>query len=292
MKPTPPNCTTGPGKAVFVTGCSSGIGRAVATRLAQAGYTVFASVRRAAQHEELASLGHPNLVPLSPLDLSTLHHIPPVVDKLHHELASRSINGLFAFVGNAGGGKPAPLEMIDPHMFLTELHTRAVAPVALLQELLPLIRQAKGRILWIVTPALIPTPYVASIHAADFAVNCLARTLEIELKPWNIPNILIRCGGIKTPAGLRTTSDVEELFRLSQSPSSDLYKQRLTRWARDMASFDQKRTEPDKVAEVVLRALTSKSPRRRYSIGHLAWAAALLEALPQPVADTILKWRF
>jgi hypothetical protein len=59
-----------------------------------------------------------------------------------------------------------------------------------------------------------------------------------------------------------------------------------------MAEFDKKRTDPEKVSEVVLRALSTTSPRRRYSVGHMAGAAAFLESLPQPLADSILRARF
>jgi NAD(P)-dependent dehydrogenase (short-subunit alcohol dehydrogenase family) len=174
----------------------------------------------------------------------------------------------------------------------TELTARVVGSVAMVQAFLPMIREAKGRLVWIVTPAIIPTPYVASIHSSDFAINCVARTLEIELKPWRIPSVMIRCGGIKTPAGLRTTSDVETNLSKAPADRSPLYEERFRAWGRDMAEFDKKRTEPEAVAKVVLKALRAEQPRRRYTIGHLAWAAAVLEALPQSAADAILKARF
>ena len=63
-------------------------------------------------------------------------------------------------------------------------------------------------------------------------------------------------------------------------------------WGRDIAEFDKKRTEPEEVAKVILKALSADKPKRRYSVGHMAGAAALLESLPQPLADSILKARF
>jgi len=162
----------------------------------------------------------------------------------------------------------------------------------MVQAFLPLIRQSGGRIVWIMTPALIPTPYVASIHACDFALNCIARTLDIELKPWGIPNIMIRCGGIKTPAGLRTTTDVEAILQKESDARVALYVKALHKWTKDMAVFDEKRTEPEKVAETVLQALTAKRPKRQYSVGYMAKTAGFLEAMPQSVADWILKMRF
>jgi hypothetical protein len=69
------------------------------------------------------------------------------------------------------------------------------------------------------------------------------------------------------------------------------YQPALQAWGSEMASFDEKRTEAGKVADLILKALSARSPKRRYSIGYMAGAAAFLEALPQPLADWILKRR-
>lgn len=282
-----------PGAAgVLITGCSSGIGHAMAIHLARHGFTVFATVRRETDADSLRNLNEPNLVPICPLDLSRLEQIPGVVERVNAELARRGGDGLYALVNNAGGGEVAPIELMNLDKFRIELQTRVLGSVAMVQAFLPMIRQAGGRIVWIVTPATIPTPYVTSIHACDFAVNGIARTLDIELERWGIPSIMIRCGGIKTKTGLRTTADLEASSQSWPRERSVLYEQALRQWGKDMAEFDEKRTEPGKVAEVVLRALCATRPRRRYAIGHMAGAAAFLESLPQPIADSILKARF
>ncbi len=59
--------------------------------------------------------------------------------------------------------------------FHRELQARILGSVAMVQAFLPLIRQASGRIVWIMTPALIPTPYVTSIHACDFALAAASK---------------------------------------------------------------------------------------------------------------------
>lgn len=171
-------------KAVLITGCSSGIGRATALQLAIHGFTVFATVRKAADAGSLRALNAPNLVPVCPLDLTNLNDISTAFNTVTDELKRRGMQGLYALINNAGGGSPAPIELMDLDKFQVELQTRVLGSVAMVQAFLPLIRQAHGRIAWIMTPALMPTPYVASIHACDFAVNCIARTLDIELKSW------------------------------------------------------------------------------------------------------------
>jgi NAD(P)-dependent dehydrogenase (short-subunit alcohol dehydrogenase family) len=265
--------------------------------MARRGFTVFATVRREADGASLRSLNEasgatPNLIPICPLDLTRLEHIPLALETIHAELERRGKTGLYALINNAGGGQVAPIELMDLDRFRIELQTRVLGAVALVQACLPMLRQASGRIVWIVTPAIIPTPYVTSIHACDFAVNGVARTLDIELKPWKIPNILIRCGGIKTATGLRTTVDLEAFLQNWPRERAALYEQALRQWGKGMAEFDQKRTEPEQVAALVLKALCAERPRRRYLIGHMAGAASFLEALPQTVADAILKARF
>jgi NAD(P)-dependent dehydrogenase (short-subunit alcohol dehydrogenase family) len=197
------------GRGVLITGCSSGIGRATAIYLAQHGFTVFATVRKETDAESLRSLNDPNLIPVCPLDLTRLEQTPSVVETVQAELKRRSQPGLYALVNNAGGGEVALIELMNLDRFRTELQTRVLGSVAMVQAFLPLLRQGGGRIVWIMTPSTIPTPYVTSIHACDFAANAIARTLDIELKPWGISNIMVRCGGIKMATGLKTTAALE-----------------------------------------------------------------------------------
>jgi NAD(P)-dependent dehydrogenase (short-subunit alcohol dehydrogenase family) len=279
-------------RSVLVTGCSSGIGYHTALTLAGKGFTVFATVRKPLDEYLLSCMGIPNLIPVFLVDLAKPEEITEAHKFIGEEISKRGITGLYAIVNNAGGGKPSPIELMDLDLFHTELQARLLGSIQLLQLLLPLVREANGRIVWIMTPAMIPTPYVASIHACDFAVNCIARTLDIELKQWKIPNIMIRCGGIKTPAGLRTTSDIEAVLQNSDPNRIKYYEKALNKWREDMLKFDTKRTEPEKVARVVLKTLLTKKPKKHYSIGYMSKAAGFLEALPQSLTDRILKSRF
>jgi len=275
-------------KAVLVTGCSSGIGLAIAVRLAREGFIVFSTVRKEGDAERLGNFKESNIIPIYPLDLSTLDHIPRVFEAVSAEINRRGLPGLHALINNAGGGFIAPIEAMDMEKFRTELTARVIGATALVQAFLPSIRRARGRLVWIMTPATIPTSFVSSIHACDFAINCIVRTLALELAPWNIPIVMIRCGGIKTPAGMRTREDVESLLQ-SGSDRVEHYKERVTAWARSMTKFDGKRTEPEKVANLICKVLRARTPRSRYSVGHMAKFAGFLECLPQVLADRLLK---
>lgn len=279
------------GEGVLVTGCSSGIGRAVALHLASRGFTVFATVRKEADADHLRQLNSPNLVPVCPLDLTRHDHIPQVLETVTRELQSRGKKRLYGIISNAGAGGVAPIELMNLDKFRIELEARILGPVALLQAFLPLIREAHGRIVWIVTPALLPIPYVGSIHICDFAVNCLARTLQIELKPWGIPNIMIRCGAIQTAAPAKSVQELEDSFKEWSPERFELYAETLKKEQEELGKIDANRSDPEEVGKVVYKALCSPKPRRRYQVGHLSRLAASIEYLPQTWVDRIMERR-
>lgn len=275
------------GRSLLVTGASSGIGRAAVLHLAGRGYTVLAAVRRQADHDDLAALDHPNLIPICPLDLTQPGQIAAAAETVRTELEARGQRGLYAVVSIAGGGGTVPIELMDPVLLRAEMETRVVGPVTLLQRLLPLLRSGGGRILWIVTPGLVAIPYVSSIHAPDYAVNCIADTLHLELHRWDIPNVLIKCGGIDTPSVQRTARELEDALNAWSREDLVLYGDAMRRTQERLATFDQGRTPPGAVARVIERALLAPRPRRVYRVGSGSRAMILLKYLPQPLIDAI-----
>jgi NAD(P)-dependent dehydrogenase (short-subunit alcohol dehydrogenase family) len=158
----------------------------------------------------------------------------------------------------------------------------------LLQGCLPLLRAAQGRIVWITTPALLPIPYVASIHVPDFAINCLVRTLNLELSRWHIPAIMIRCGTIQTAAPERTARELEAAMASWPPERLDLYREALLAEQRKLARLDRQRTSPDEVARMIEAALVAARPKLRYRVGRLSGMAAAFELLPQPLVDFVM----
>jgi NAD(P)-dependent dehydrogenase (short-subunit alcohol dehydrogenase family) len=278
-------------KSVLVTGASSGIGKATTVFLAKQGYTVLAGVRKDFDVQALNNLGLNNLKPLCPLDLTKPDQVLAATSLVKEQVRTNQIPPFYSIINIAGGGSISPVELMHISDFREELEKRIVAPVILLQELLPLLRMTKGRIIWIATPALFPVPYVADIHAADFAVNYIARTLNLELLPNGIRNILIRCGGIKTPSVGRSEKELAERLETMPKEMSDIYKARLEKVLKDQAKFDSKRTEPTEVAMLIANVLAVKNPKTRYQIGHMSKLGAFLEKLPQLWVDSIMEKR-
>jgi NAD(P)-dependent dehydrogenase (short-subunit alcohol dehydrogenase family) len=280
------------GESVLITGCSSGIGLATALYLAAHGVHVLAAVRKEPDAERLRGFRLAGLEPLCPLDMTQPAQIASAATAVKESLARRGREGLYAVVNNAGGGFISPLELMDLGRFRAEMETRVFGPVALLQELLPLVRRARGgRILWTATAGIVAIPNVASIHDCEFAMYGVAQTLHLELSPWNIPSIFIGCGGIRTAAVDRTEAELEVAMREWPREKLDLYARSLRKFQGQLHGFDAHRTEPEQVARTVYAALAAAKPKRKYLVGFQARPMSLLPLLPQSVLDGIFKRR-
>ncbi|NSW93777.1 MAG: SDR family NAD(P)-dependent oxidoreductase, partial [Bacteroidales bacterium] len=240
--------------------------------------------------ETLNKLGL-NIKTFCPLDLTKQEQIHAVANSVKEQILRKELPSLYSVIFVAGGGHIAPIELMEISNFRDELEKRLVGNITLLQQLIPLLRLTKGRVLWISTPGLFPVPYVADIHAPDFAVNYLARTLNLELRPDGIKNILIRCGGINTPAPKRTENNIIEQLKNCPKERLAIYESRLVKLESDLKRFAARRTEPEKVAELIAKVLRKEKPKVRYQVGHMSGLGAFLEKLPQSWVDYIMAKR-
>ena len=151
-------------------------------------------MRKQADADRLSAYKFSGLHPVYPLDLTDYAQITTITFQIKEMVNSCKIPPLYSIINIAGSGQIAPIKLMNINAYRQEFEKRLVGPVAILQELLPLLRVTHGRIIWIATPGLLPVQYVADIHTSDFAVNYLARTLNIELQPDGIHNILVHCG--------------------------------------------------------------------------------------------------
>src|SRR5262249_1470427 len=130
---------------VLVTGASSGIGRATALRLAVSGYHVFAGVRRPADGAALRQ-GAGREITWLLLDVTDGGPVSAAADVVAGHVGRAGLDGL---VNNAGIGVFGPLEIIPLEQFRTLMEVNVTGQIAVTQAFLPLLRQARGRIVMI-----------------------------------------------------------------------------------------------------------------------------------------------
>ncbi len=259
---------TQPQAAVVVTGASSGIGRACALELDKAGYRVFATVR---QEKDAESLGQ-----------AASEHLAPVMMEVTDEgsvasaaaaVAEAAVGGigLAGLVNNGGVAVPGPIELIAPDDLRRQFEINVFGQVRVTQAFLPLIRQARGRIINIGSVGgRITIPFGSALCASKYALEAINDALRMELYPWGIHVVLIAPAGISTPAVDRLRQDGEAAVGRFSPEGRRRYEQSFRTFLTTAVAREKKGSPPEVVARAVLTALTA---RTRYPVG--ADAAAL-----------------
>lgn len=269
---------------VLVTGASTGIGRATALRLDRAGWNVFAGVRREEDAEALRADGSERLTPLM-LDVTDPERIAAAAERVEAEANGR-LDGL---VNNAGVAVPSPLETMPIEDFRRQVEVNLTGQVAVTQALLPSIRAARGRVVFISSiGGRIAFPLTGAYHAAKFGIEAVGDTFRQELRPWGISVSIVEPGSIDTPIwerGERTSDEIGE-----RSPRREaLYGRAIERYREVVRQTAERGIPPDKVARAIEHALSAGRPRARYLVGLDAKLQARLKiVIPTRAFDRIV----
>jgi NAD(P)-dependent dehydrogenase (short-subunit alcohol dehydrogenase family) len=260
-------------RSVLVTGASTGIGRATARRLDRAGWRVFAGVRREGDAEAVRKEGSPNLTALL-LDVTDAAQIAAAAKAIEAEEG-----GLDGLVNNAGVAVPGPLETLPLDDLRRQIEVNLTAQVAVTQAMLPAIRRARGRIVFLSSiGGRMALPLTGAYHLTKFGIEAVGDTFRQELRPWNISVSIVEPGSIDTPIWERGEQAGDEIR--SRSPDTDvLYGQAIEAYRKVIRQTAERGISPDKVASAIEHALTSSRPRTRYLVGLDAKVQARLKPL-------------
>ena len=272
-------------RTVLITGCSSGIGLATARLLAGEGFRVLAGVRSAEDAEKLADTALPNLEPVL-LDVTS----DEAVGKIVASIEATSPQGLYALVNNAGVGLPAAVELTTPDEARKIFEVNTIGPLRMIRACLPLLRKADGRIINMSSMnGTMALPMVGAYSASKFALEALSDTLRIELRPWKIPVSIIRPGQVRTSIFDKAREELNRRRAEIPEPLKMGYDKMYARAAKFNERGTRAATSPEKVASVVLQALTTKHPSPRYHVGRDAHGMRFFNAvLPQRIVDRLL----
>jgi NAD(P)-dependent dehydrogenase (short-subunit alcohol dehydrogenase family) len=280
----PPNRPTASG-TVVVTGASTGIGRATALALADAGYSVLAGVRRAADGQALRSSTGGRLTPLI-LDVTD----PAAVAAAAAE-ASRLVgaDGIVGLVNNAGIGVTWPMEAIPLSALRAVYDVNVFGQVAVIQAFLPLLRRGGGRMINIGSVGdRLTVPFGGPLTSSKWAFASITEALRLELRPWGIHVVLVEPASIATPAVAKVEADARRVLERLSDQDRAHYADAYRSTTRRALARETNGSRPDVVAGVVLRALTAPRPRTRYLVGKDARRLAFLAKwVPDRMFDRI-----
>lgn len=272
-------------RSVLITGASTGIGRATALHLESKGWRVFAGVRKEDDAASLREAGSERLVPLM-LDVTDAAQIAAAAERIGAEVGEAGLDGL---VNNAGIAVPGPLETLPIEDFKRQIEINLTGQVAVTQALLPQIRAAGGRIVFISSiGGRIAFPFTGAYHAAKFGIEAVGDVLRRELRGWGISVSVVEPGSIATAIWDRGERVADEIGERSPA-REELYGRAIARYRKVMRKTGERGIAPEKVAGTIEHALSSSRPRSRYLVGLDAKVQARLKyVIPTRVFDRIL----
>jgi NAD(P)-dependent dehydrogenase (short-subunit alcohol dehydrogenase family) len=269
---------------VLITGASTGIGRATALRLAGSGWTVLAGVRKVNDGDVLVAAGGERVVPII-LDVTDATQIEAAAQRVG-EIAP---GGLDALVNNAGIGFGGPLELTPIDDLRNQLEVNVLGPVALTQAVLPALRRARGRIVFVSSVGgrvamAFTAPYAASKHA----VEAIGDALRVELRSSNVQVALVEPGSVTTPIWDKGRAQGDDLSVPAEL--TDQYGHVQAAMSKVLDNTERRGVPPEQVAETIERALTARRMKARYLIGRDAKAMLLAKRLlPDHVFDRVAR---
>jgi short-subunit dehydrogenase len=243
--------------AVLITGCSSGIGRATALRLARrTDLTVYATARKVDTLTELAAAGCVTL----PLDVTDEASIEAAVSAIEAERGAVGV-----LINNAGYGEYGTIEETSLDRVRAQFDTNVFGLARLIQRVLPGMRAAgRGRVVNVSSMGgRIVFPIGGYYHASKYAVEALSDALRFEVRPFGVDVVLVEPGLIRTgfedaAAGSLAGAGAEAgpygpLLTVADAQTRQSYRSNLA-------------VGPDAVARAIERAVTARRPRHRYVV--------------------------
>ncbi|WP_026208890.1 SDR family oxidoreductase [Catelliglobosispora koreensis] len=181
----------------LVTGCSSGLGRALAEELAARGERVLATARKPETISDLAAR-YPSHVAVTALDVCDPHACASAV-----ALAQEVFGGVDVLVNNAGYGQFGAVEEISDAELEAQFDTNVFGPWRLAREVLPLWRaQGSGHAIFVSSlAATVPLPGLAVYGASKAALEGLANALAADAGAFGVKVTSLQLGGFSTRYG-------------------------------------------------------------------------------------------
>jgi NAD(P)-dependent dehydrogenase (short-subunit alcohol dehydrogenase family) len=271
-----------PSKAVLITGCSSGIGKATATKLASDGWKVYATARRSETLEDLRQQGCETLA----IDVTDEGSMSAAV-----EAVTEAEGAVGVLINNAGYSQSGAVEAVPLDEVRREFETNVFGLIRMCQLVLPGMRaQGWGRIVNLGSMGgRLTFPGGGIYHASKYALEAISDAMRFEVRGFGINVILIEPGLIVTNFGDVAASSVQ-----TDGPYADFNRQ-VAKLTEDAYKGPMSRlgAGPEAVAKAIAGALRTEHPKARYPVtpsAHLMINQRKL--MPDKVWDLIMRTQF
>lgn len=244
-------------RPVLITGCSTGIGRATAERLAEDGWNVHATARRLDAIEDLGKRG----CKTGELDVTNERSMEKAVREVEKD------GPIGALINNAGYSQSGAIETIPMDSVRRQFETNVFGLMRMCQLVLPAMRGAgSGRIVNLSSMGgKLTFPGGGVYHATKHAVEAISDALRFEVKEFGVDVVVIEPGLITTEFGETASSSINAVE--DHGPyakfNADVGKVTAEAYTGPMARFG---AGPEAVAGKIAKALTARRPATRYKV--------------------------
>lgn len=259
-------------RTIFITGASTGLGKAAAQLFQSRGWNVIATMRNPDAAPELAALDN---VTVLPLDVTNPEQIKSTVYK------ALELSNVDVVFNNAGYGLIGPLEALTDEQILKQLDTNLLGVIRVTKAFIPYFREKKSGLFISTTSigGLIAFPLGSTYHATKWALEGWSESLAYELNRFGIDIKTVSPGGIKTDF-------VSRSLDVATSPE---YEEMTGSLFSNMEGMMEAASEPEEIAEVVYEAATDGKKQLRYVAGEDAKA---LYAQRLEMGDEVFRAQF
>jgi NADP-dependent 3-hydroxy acid dehydrogenase YdfG len=251
-------------KVWFITGCSTGFGRAIAEAVIKTGYKVVATARNRDSITELTRGNEANVLALE-LDVTKPEQIKQAVSD-----ALGKFGKIDVLVNNAGIGYFSSVEESVEEETRRMFEINFWGLMHMTNAVLPHMRSQKtGHIInFSSIGGLAAFPLLGYYHATKFAVEGISETLSQEITPFNIHVTLIEPGGFRTDWAGRSS--------IKTRPVIADYQETLNQMFNMFASANgQQPGDPQKAAEAIINVVETQNPPLRLLLGNDAYQVAV-----------------
>src|SRR5215475_4266918 len=273
-------------KAVLITGCSTGIGRATAEHLARRGWTVYATARRPESIQDLAATGC-RILPLDVCDEASMHAAVTAVEQAEGAVG--------VLVNNAGYGQEGAFEATPMTEIRRQFETNVFGLVRLTQMVLPGMRHQRwGKIVNLSSMGgRLTLPGGAFYHATKHAVEALSDALRFEVRGFGVDVVVVEPGPIKPRFGDTAIGSIGS--PAGDDPAYAAFNAQVAAKIREAYEGPMGRlaSGPEAVARVIEKAIARPRPATRYPVTAAARVLmGLRRWLPDRAFDAFLRTQF
>jgi NAD(P)-dependent dehydrogenase (short-subunit alcohol dehydrogenase family) len=242
-------------KTIFITGASTGIGKATVLLFAKNSWNVIATMRHPETvKEEFASFSNVHLLALDVTDSASITKAVQQAFTMFE-----TIDVLF---NNAGYGLVGPFEAMSEEQVRKQIETNLLGTMNVIRTVIPYFREKRQGMIITTTSmgGLLTFPLYSVYHATKWGLEGFLESLQYELRPFNIQIKNIEPGSIRTDFYKRSM----EYAKSSHTKDYDAYFETVNK---NMLAVNTKAPGPDVVAEKVFEAANDSSYRLRYPAG-------------------------